>query len=358
VEAHRRSRAVRGLLLILLILAAPVLAAANATGANPEIVAQQTVKEWLEGKLSPSFDLDELREMSPEEAADWLRQYLAFPPPPAGLEINLDEPQLKETADGFLVSFPATIGQEGGEVIVHLDASGKPISLVWKPSGGLLPGWVHNKTIALIFAAVSILLALQLLQGGFGRLWRLSLEALAPYKRLYFYVSGLLYGLFILGAASAYAAPELARVFQEGLGMAIETIGLGDAAHMGMSQLAWTIFYWNFSHGLVLTSYIPALALGIPALLVNMARYLAFGFALSPAVIPWSSYVYHIPTLLIELQGYILVTFGGLVLLWETLKGRGFRYGLKLLNLTLMLGTLCLIAGAWYEAYELLYLLR
>ena len=348
---------VRRFPLVLLMLFAVALAGSETRATDPAAVARRTVEQWLDGKLSPGYDLNELRGMTPEEAANWLRNYLAFPPPPPGLEVNLEDPEVKELPDGYRVGFPATLGQEGGEVIVRL-SKGEPVGISWKPNGGMLPPWVRSNTAALLFAAASILLALQLLQGGVSRLWRAAWVLLAPYKKLYLFVNLLLYGLFVLGAAAAYAAPELARAVQEGVGMALETIGLGNAAQMGMSRLAWVIFYWNFSHGLLLTSFLPAVFFGVPALLINMGRYLAFGFALSPATFSWSAYVYHLPTLLIELQAYILVTFGGLVLLWETLKGRGYRYGLNLLGLTLLLGTLFLIAGAWYEAYELLYLLR
>jgi len=46
------------------------------------------------------------------------------------------------------------------------------------------------------------------------------------------------------------------------------------------------------------------------------------------------------------------------VLFWETFRGGGFRAGLRYLGLTLLLGTFFLLAGAWYEAFELVYLLR
>ena len=342
---------------VLFLLGFSAMAVSGTSQEAPTLIAKQTVEQWLNGKLNPGYNINSLRNMTPEEAADWLRKNLAFPPPPSNLEVNLEDPQVKKLPDGYRVRFPATIDDQGGEVVVYI-SSNKPVGISWKPDGGMLPPWVRSNVMALLFAAASILFALQLLQGGVSRLWRAAWMLLAPYKKLYIFVNILLYGLFILGAAAAYATPELARAVQESIGAALETIGLGDAAQMGMSKLAWIIFYWNFSHGLLLTSFLPAIILGVPALLINMGRYLAFGFALSPAVVPWNAYVYHLPTLLIELQAYILVTFGGLALLWETLKGRGYRYGFNLLGLTLFLGTLFLIAGAWYEAYELLYLLR
>ena len=345
----------RRTVLLLLFLLVPVLA--QVPDQNAVEIARQVVQQWLDGKLSKPLDFNELSKLNPEQTASWLRDYLAFPPPPPDLQVNLDDPKVSRSAGGLRVSFPATLSQRGGEVVVILQGD-KPLRINWLPNGGMIPAWVKSDLARLLFAAASILLALALLQGGLARTWRAAWVLLAPYKKLYVYVNLLLYGLFVLGALAAYATPQLAQVLQQSIGMALENIGLQDATKMGVSKLAWVIFYWNFSHGLLLTSYLPALLLGIPALLINMGRYLAFGFALSPAVIPWSIYVYHLPTLLLELQGYILVTFGGLVLLAETLRGRGFRYGVSLLSVTLLLGTLFLIAGAWYEAFELLYLLK
>lgn len=328
-----------------------------AQAADPVALARQAVEAWRAGELTPKLDLRALEGKSPEEVADWLRKTFAFPPPPPGLEVNLDEPEVEETPTGTQVRFPAVSGPDGGEVVVTV-SDGQVQRIAWRPSGGLLPPWVKSDAARLVFAAVSLLLLFHLFGGGVARLWRSAWALLGRYRKLYLFTNLLLYGLFVLGAALAYGLPDLARAMQEAVGGAIETIGLDTGAQKGVSGLAWTIFYWNFTHGLLLTSFLPAFFLGVPALLVNAARYYVFGFALSPAVIPWDVYVWHLPTLVIELQAYILVTFGGLVLLVETLKGRGFRAGLQLLGLTLLLGTLFLIAGAWYEAFELLYLLR
>lgn len=334
------------------------LALAWAQQADPVTLARAAVERWTAGELSPSLSFQDLQDKSPEEMADLLRRSLAFPPPPPDLEVNLDEPKVEPLPTGGVrVGFPAANGPVGGEVVVVVQG-GAVQRITWLPNGGLLPEWVKSSAARWIFAAVSILLLLNALQGGVGRWWRAAWAQLRSYRRLYWVVNLLLYGLFALGALLAYATPDLARALQEAVGGAIQTIGLEQGMKGGVSSLAWTIFYWNFTHGLLLTSFFPALLLGFPAFLVNAARYYVFGFALSPAVIPWSVYVWHIPTLLIELQGYILVTFGGLVLFWETFRGGGYRAGLRYLGLTLLLGTLFLIAGAWYEAFEILYLLR
>ncbi len=332
--------------------------AAWAQASDSVVVARDAVSRWIQGELTPSVSMQDLQGKTPEEIADLLRRTVAFPPPPPELEVNLEEAQTDALpAGGERVRFPAVSGSVGGEVVVVV-ADGRVERIAWRPSGGLLPGWVKSPVTRWIFAAVSLLLLLNAVQGGVTRWLRSAWVQFAGYRRLYWAVNLLLYGLFVFGALLAYAMPDLARALQEAVGGAIETIGLEEGVKGGVSGLAWMIFYWNFTHGLLLTSFFPALLLGLPALLVNAARYYVFGFALSPAVIPWSVYVWHVPTLLIELQGYILVTFGGLVLFWETFRGGGFRAGLRYLGLTLLLGTFFLLAGAWYEAFELLYLLR
>jgi hypothetical protein len=124
----------------------------------------------------------------------------------------------------------------------------------------------------------------------------------------------------------------------------------------GVLVLAGVIFQWHFSQGLFLTGLVPALLLGLPLLLLNAARYFVFGLALSPALLG-STFLLHLPTLLLELQAYILVTFGGLVLLARTARGEGYRKGLRDLLLSFYLGALFLLLAAWYEAWEVSFLL-
>ncbi len=342
----------RFLLALLALSAAPLLAQQA-----PQEIAKAAVQQWLSGKLSPKLDLQEIKGLGPEEAKEWLHRYLAFPPPPPSLQVNLDDPKIERLGAALQVSFPATVDNQGGEIVVLIEGNSAK-QVAWRPSGGMIPPWVKSSYARLLYAAATLLLLIALLQGGWRRLWERTATLLGRYRKLYLFCNALFYGLFVLGALWAYLAPDLAKTMQEVIGMAVQTIGLDKAAQMSLGQLAWIIFYWNFSHGLLLTTFVPAFFLGIPALLINSFRYLAFGFALSPATFPLETYLLHVPTLVVELQAYILVTFGGLVLLWETLRGGGFRKGLDLLGYTLMLGTLMLIAGAWYEAFELLYLIH
>ncbi len=49
----------------------------------------------------------------PEEAPRLLERFALFPPPPEGLTVNLESPEV----EGNRVSFPAALGEEVGEVV-------------------------------------------------------------------------------------------------------------------------------------------------------------------------------------------------------------------------------------------------
>ncbi|MBF6593039.1 MAG: stage II sporulation protein M [Thermaceae bacterium] len=323
---------------------------------TPTEVARQAVQDWQAGKyqIDPSQALGK----TPEEAIRVLERSIAFASPPPNLSVNLAEPQTQQTPSGTLVRFPATVGAQGGEVRVTL-RGGEVTRIAFAPQGGLLPGWVKSPVAWALFIALSLgwLLALRG-NTGLALWWREGWALIQQYRRTYIGLNIALYGLYILGSVVAYAEPRLVKLLQEMVGGALEQVGIGGAASAGPLGLALVIFYWNLTRGLLLTTAVPGLALGIPALLINGLRYFIFGFALSPVAIPMAAFVAHIPTLIIELQAYILGTFGGLVLLNKVLQGEGYRAGLRALALLVYLGMFFLLIGAWYEAFEVLYLVR
>lgn len=322
----------------------------------PTEIARQAVQDWQAGKYS--LDPAQAIGKSPEEAIKLLERSIAFAPPPSGLSVNLGEPQVQATPNGTLVRFPAAVGTLGGEVRVTLRA-GEVTRISFIPQGGQLPGWIRSPVAWTLFVGVT-LAWLWLLRGRtpLGRWWREGWALVREHRRTYLGLNLLLYGLYILGSVLAYTEPRLVRLLQEMVGGALEQVGIGGAATAGPLGLALVIFYWNLTRGLLLTTALPGMALGIPALLINAVRYFIFGFALSPVALPTGAFIAHIPTLIIELQAYILGTFGGLVLLNKVMKGEGYRAGIRALALATYLGTFFLLIGAWYEAFEVLYLVR
>ncbi|MFD3006512.1 hypothetical protein [Thermus tengchongensis] len=313
-------------------------------------LARQAAEVWLAGKLSPR--LEEVLRASPEEAPRLLERYALFPPPPKGLSLNLDSPRV----EGNRVLFPAAVGEQVGEVVVVLE--GREVKRVYfRPEGLALPGYLLNPASGWGFLLLSLFFGFLLLQPSPFRAWLLeAFSLLRAYRGLYLFTNLLLYGLFALGAFLAYGMPEMARALQALFGGALEAIGLEEAVGKGILVLAGVIFQWNFTQGLFLTGLLPALFFGVPALLLNALRYFVFGFALSPALLG-QAFLAHLPTLLLELQAYILVTFGGLVLLAKTAGGEGYRKGLRGLLLAFYLGALFLLLAAWYEAWEVSFLL-
>ncbi|WP_038040360.1 hypothetical protein [Thermus tengchongensis] len=313
-------------------------------------LARQAAEVWLAGKLSPR--LEEVLRASPEEAPRLLERYALFPPPPKGLSLNLDSPRV----EGNRVLFPAAVGEQVGEVVVVLE--GREVKRVYfRPEGLALPGYLLNPASGWGFLLLSLFFGFLLLQPSPFRAWLLeAFSLLRAYRGLYLFTNLLLYGLFALGAFLAYGMPEMARALQALFGGALEAIGLEEAVGKGILVLAGVIFQWNFTQGLFLTGLLPALFFGVPALLLNALRYFVFGFALSPALLG-QAFLAHLPTLLLELQAYILVTFGGLVLLAKTAGGEGYRKGFRELLLAFYLGALFLLLAAWYEAWEVSFLL-
>lgn len=313
--------------------------------AAPEEVAREAVARWLKGELSPR--LEEVLKAPPEEAPKLLERYALFPPPPKGLSVNLEAARV----EGNRVAFAAALGEEVGEVVVVLEGE-RVRRVFFRPEGLGLPAYLLTPLAGWGFVLLSLFWTWLLFQTSPFRAWLLEALALVrAHKGLYLFTNLFLYGLFALGALLAYGMPELARAMQVLFAGALEAIGLEKALGQGLPVLAGVIFYWNFSQGLFLTGLVPALFLGLPVLLLNALRYFAFGFALSPALMG-GAFLLHLPTLLLELQAYILVTFGGLLLLAKTARGEGYGKGLRALLLSFYLGAYFLLLAAWYEAWE------
>ena len=337
--------AVRRLLALFLVLGFLALAE------GPEAIARAAVEDWLSGKyrVNPAAALN----AEPEEAIRVLERALRFPPPPRGLEVNLNEPRVEPRGQEVWVRFPAALGEETGEVVVRLREN-EVIGVSWRPEGGLLPPWVSSPWFVAAFLGGGFGLIFSLLFGGLRPLWKRALWAISVRRRLFLWTQLGLYGVFALGALSAYSAPELARLFQELVGETIAQIGLERAVRAGPLALAATIFYWNLTRGLMLTTALPAMLFGVPALLLNAVRYFALGFALSPAVVPLDRFLLHLPVIVLELGAYNTAVFGGLALLGEVLAGCGYRQGLRVLALSLIPATVLLFFAALYEAFEVM----
>lgn len=333
---------------LLLITFASLGFAADATIETAQII----VKDWQAGKLSenPLTNLEQF-EKDPYGA---LRKALAFPAAPSNLSVNLNEGLKSDSPEGTVVSFPAVSGPTGGEVKVLISPEGSAKQIQFATSGGLLPEWVFSPGSAFLFFVFSVVFAWLLFsKGALRTAWLEGWALIRQYGKMYLSINILLYGMYILGLLIGAANPELVRFLADFARGYLESIGVTDALKSGIPTLALSIFVWNFAMGLIGTTAIPASLFGIPGLLFNSFLFLMLGVALTPAGLLESGFIFHIPTLIIELQGYILATFGGMVLLLKVLKGEGYAVGFRALNLMVILGAFFLAVGAWYEAIEI-----
>ena len=319
--------------------------------ASPVETARAVVEGWLEGEYQVSPR--DLTGLPADKALEQLVRMLRFPPPPKGLEVNLEEPLVEERGSEVWVRFPAALGEKTREVIVRL-RGGEPVAIFWRPTVGLIPAWVYSWWFSLAFLFGGFTLTLSLFFGRLRRVWVAFLWVVKRRRGLFILTHLLLYGAFALGAGIAYLEPKLARVIQDVFVGAVSATGIEEAAKRGPLALAAAIFYWNLTRGLLLTTALPAMLFGLPALIFNLARYLVMGVALSPAVVPWERFLWHLPVVVLELGAYNLAVFGGLVILSEVLAGGRYRLGLRLFSLTLVPAVVLLFWAALYEAFEVL----
>ncbi len=318
---------------------------------SPQDLAKKAVSDWLSGKYR--IHLWQAEGHPLEKGLRVLERALRFPPPPPGLEVNLDAPAVETHGPVVAVRYPAALGERTGEVIVELKG-GKVQSVRWQPEGGLLPPWAVGPYSGPVFLLLGLGFLLSLRFGALRTYWVHAAVAIRLRARLFLWTQAGLFAAFALGAALAYVNPALARLVQEVVGAGIRQIGLEAAFQNGPLGLAAAIFFWNLTRGLLLTTALPGLLFGIPALLVNLLRDLLLGFALSPGVVPLGRFLMHLPVIVLELGAYNTAVFGGLALLGEVLAGHSYRRGAEILSLSLLPATVLLFFAALYEAFEVM----
>ncbi|MDR6218357.1 hypothetical protein [Deinococcus soli (ex Cha et al. 2016)] len=230
----------------------------------------------------------------------------------------------------------------------------------------------HTLTPALFFVFITCFLFAHafFLKAPFLRAARL----LRAYGTLTLRTNLLLYGLFAAGVLTGRLLPDQAH--------ALGTLGADVVGRIGIHaltdpvSLAAGIFVWNFLSGTVLTLWLPGLLFPFFAPLVVAARFVTVGFMLSLA--SNAVLALHVPTILLELQAYVLMALAGLIALrqlnlpelmpqlrrltvTDLLRRRPealqalplpTRKGLRDQAALLLLAADFLLAGALYEAYE------
>lgn len=349
----------------LVLLLASLLSPAFAQSATPalpadraaEVAADAAVRDWLAGRYAADLSV---RGQDPLELAGRMLSF-SSPPPEARVSYALRE---LVTAGENRRAYRYPVAARDGDAVldVNLERSGgrwRATAVRLGSGEPAIPPWVSSPSGAWAFVAITAGLALASFTPTFWRRWLLDGLALArQHRRLVVWTNLALYGAFALGAAVGASSPRLVRFLQETVATVLGQGGIAGALDGGVVAAAFGFAYYNFSFGAFWTSFVPGALAAVLAYLVNFSRFAVLGVALGPGSVPLGLFVLHLPTIVIELQGYILVTaFAGI------LAARVIRGGLATIPVAFRDYLLCLpwallflVVAAWYEAWSLLWL--
>jgi hypothetical protein len=208
----------------------------------------------------------------------------------------------------------------------------------------------------------------------FTNLIRRSARLITGEARLYAVVVGLVLFCWISGSAWAYIDPSgqrsLIQWFQSQFAGGSWPLGTaGWAYSSGNIILAAAVtFAVNFLQGTVIVLTLPSLIPIAAGFLFNALRTEVMGLSLAPTTLVFGqSKAMHLPTILLEMQAYMLAAFVSVLLplaLWKperfgaATRWEAYKKIAAAQFLILPLAALILLVGAVYEAFELIVLVQ
>lgn len=355
-----------------------------ASGSDPERVADEAIANWqARANASPLRDFNfgaYLDEEDPQAGVEAMcREFSVLGNNPdviSDFVINLESRKLlEESAEGTrrVYSYAANVKDSSvlARVQVRLQKNAKSEGatpwqavLIQSEYEGLntgLPDFLTHPLAPWLFSLLSLYVLFLLLRPSWYRRWLAQgMQHIRQHPIVTIVAIVLLYGSYILGTASGVNLPTCQAGLINVVQSSLSNSGIIDAIDGGnVASAATVIASWNFVQGAVVTTFSPALLFGIPAYLVNFARFFMLGFALAPTADVLPLFMWHIPVIIIELLAYILVTAGGGMVLVTVLREgmRAFGLGVRKLLSMLPIAFLLLLIGAWYEALEILVII-
>ncbi len=330
--------------------------------------ARRAADGVLEGWINGEFSVTPAQVQRTDQLEPMLIQLLRYTPVPSGAKTNLELVQLvaldklkrRETyrypvassGTDFSVDVTVTPSSADGSSARGWEA----YSVRLASSGPELPPELLSPLTPWVFGLLTVLLLYGVTRPTLWRRWLgRGLSIAREQRRVFLGVNIALYGVFVVGSISAFALPMLAREVSDWVGGDLSSTGILKYLERGVPEAASAITYWNFTQGAVSTTFLPGVLFGIPALLINLARFFVLGFGISPALLPGVAFVLHIPTIVVELQAYIFITASSLALLWRGRKV-GWRLAFRDYLYSLPVALTLLVFSAWYEAVEVLLL--
>ncbi|UCH27840.1 MAG: hypothetical protein JSV66_09425 [Trueperaceae bacterium] len=337
-----------------------VATAQFATGADPEAVADDAVRSWLEQE-QPT--LQSVSNLTTAEVCQLLPDLVQNPPPEPNTKVNFDDRLELETGDADVRRFTYSAVRPNDQLeVVQVTLERHEEGWSATQVGYRLPAnrqgrqWLQNPLVGWIFTAFSLYVLFLLMTPSFLRQWlSIGLKAIREHRGLVLFTMVLLYSVMVLGTLTGRQLPdECGDAVLTIVTSTLDSIGLTDALGSGsVIRTASFIFYQNFVVVTLSVTFSLALLFGIPAYLFSMMSYFVqpiawtiLGAFSGPQVIPF------LTLLLLELTAYFLIVAGGGMFL-STLLKKGFgslSEGFTKLALMLPIAMILLLIGAWYES--------
>lgn len=327
--------------------------------------AREAASGVIEGWLGGEFNVTATQLQRSDQLERVLIQLLRFTPVPLGAKTNLELVKLLEVDRASRrETYRYPVASSGSDFVVDVTVTPSKNGSGWEAysvrlgsSGPTLPPELLSPVTPWVFGLATLLLIYGVTRPTLWRRWLVwGLSIAREQRRVFLWVNVALYGVFVLGTLASLALPALAREVSDAVGSSLSGTGILSYLEQGVPQAASAITYWNFTQGALETTFLPGLLFGIPALLINLGRFVVLGFGISPTLLPTVAYLLHIPTIVVELQAYIFVTASSMALLWRGRKV-GWRVAFRDYLYSLPVALTLLVFAAWYEAIEVLLLI-
>ena len=198
-----------------------------------------------------------------------------------------------------------------------------------------------------------------------------SLAVVKEHRRAYLVLNLLYYGLIV--AAMVYAAfnPDLQRTLWTEVGRGFSTGPLEElvGAYSGGQILlaAGLTFAVNLLGGSFAFITLPSLIIPFSGLLVGVYRALLWGLLFSPTGVVGAGFLFHLPTIILEAQAYVLAMLAAYVQGVAFLRPKksvgvrthrqGYWEGVKLSVRLYLLVVAVLLVAAVYEAGSVIFIM-
>ena len=327
-----------------------------------DTIADLSAKDWLAGKLHGSMEETIKAGAKPGDAQlEALRKLLLFSKPEKRTKVAFELRELfGANSTQRLYKYPISVDGEDATLSVRLEKtkdSWQVRSARESPNITLIPSEVFTPVGAWIFVALTALLAWAVVTPTIWRTWiRESLIVTRANLGVYLGTNIVLYGLFVIGAIAGFSQPKFVELFQEFAAGALSQGGLEKLATNGVASGAFGITLNNLRAGVAI-AFITGFLFAVPAYIMFFAQTLFYGFVLSPVGLSGTSFLLHIPTIIIEFAAYFYVVAASGIMLARIIRRIPYTMAVRDYVKCLPVAVTVLVIAAWYESFEVLILI-